>query len=113
MFNFSEIINRTKEIGVRSAIAQITADAEGRMLKLQVDSASKTIKLELGPKGEDAPIQVEIQSYRVDEQDGATSIFINQITSDRPLYNLALQTFVAGKSFVVPADAAAWLKLFL
>jgi hypothetical protein len=101
------------DFGKRAAFNQIISDMEGRMLNLQVDGHSKTIRLELGPKGEDQPILVEVENYQLEERDGATTITIHKIKSDRPLYNLALQTFVAGKRYDIPSDMAAWVKLFL
>lgn len=83
------------------------------MLKIQVDGCLKVINIELGPKGEDKSIMVEIENYSLEEINGVTSICINKIKSDRPMYNIALQSFVSGKSYEIPEDIALWLKLFL
>lgn len=113
MFGLSKLATMGKDFAARKALNYITTTAGGRMLDLHVDSESKKITLILGPKGEDKPVLIEIEHYEFTEQNGSTAIRIDRLKSDRPMYDLALSSFVAGKAFVIPKDFIEWIKLFL
>lgn len=90
----------------------ITDIARGRMINLSIDSTAKTISVELGPKGEDKPIKIEIERYELLEG-SPLQIRFGPVKSDRPMYDIALKSFVSGKAFDLPPVVSEWLKLFL
>lgn len=102
-----------KDWAVSQAIDHFKQQAGGRMLNLQIDSKARTLRLELGPKGEDRPIRIEAEGYEILDEPGATRIRLQGLSSDRDLYHLALRQFVEGKAFDVPESLAEWVKLML
>lgn len=106
-------IQAAQEWAARKAIGTFLKDLGGRMLTLNIDSQAKKIQVVLGPKGEDRPIRIEVEGYEILEEGGTTRIRVRGVRTDRPLYQVALGTFVEGKAFELPEPAAEWLKLFL
>jgi len=103
---------KLKIAAIDISIANAADIVRGRMINLLIDSKTKTICIELGPKEEDKPIKIEIASYELIEGD-PFQIKLGSIKSDRPMYDLALRSFVSGKSFELPSFTYEWLKIFI
>lgn len=55
----------------------------GCMTKLSIDSARKTVTVELDLKGEVAPITVTIENYRLIAEQGGTFLEVGTVTTSR------------------------------
>ena len=71
----------------------------GRVLKLNVDSDKKYIKLEIMLEGEIEPTSIKIGKYNVIEESGKKFIEIDNITTSRAWLNTISSKFLNGKRF--------------
>jgi hypothetical protein len=83
----------------------------GEMLRLNIDSSTKAIEMELLLKGEAHPIILFIEEYVIEEDASGLSILIKRISTSREWMTAAAQHFLQGKKFPIPAEYAGVLKL--
>jgi hypothetical protein len=83
----------------------------GEMTELSIDTKNKKVWVRLELAGEVEPIEIEITSYRLRSNDGGAQLTIEAATASRQWMDVALQQFVVGQTFPVPAKAEALLKL--
>lgn len=85
-----------------------------KMLNFSVEPSTRTISLELLPKGEASPIKVTLTGYEILQNGtGATSIRFAQTAASREWIDTLLAEYLRGKPIVLPAQAAPLLKLLL
>jgi hypothetical protein len=71
----------------------------GSMTKLSIDSARKTVTVELDLKGEATPIVVTIESYRLVVEQGATFLEIGSISTSREWLTSLCADYLKGRRF--------------
>jgi hypothetical protein len=81
------------------------------MTELSIDTKSKRVRVRLDLLGEKEPIDVEIVRYRLKTKGESTQIMIEEATSSRQWLTVALDEFIVGQDFALPAKAAALLQL--
>jgi hypothetical protein len=84
----------------------------GEMTELAIDTKNKRIRLRLELIGEHQPIEIDVTRYRLRSNDASGArLTIEAATASRPWLDAALQEFVVGETFPIPAKAEALLKL--
>ena len=84
----------------------------GEMTELAIDTKNKRIRLRLELIGEHHPIEIDVTKYRLRRNDDrGTRLTIEAVSASRPWLDAALQEFVVGETFAIPAKAEALLKL--
>ncbi len=83
----------------------------GKMLKLELDSKSKKVMMEVMLEGEKEPLRVEVERYELTESDGKHYLKIYGIHTSRAWINTVAATYLEGKAFEVPEQYVSVLKL--
>ena len=83
------------------------------MLNFSVQPETKTITLELLPKGEKEPIKVVLTGYDIGTKDGKTVLRVAKTSASREWIDTLLAEFLQGKAVELPPAAAPLLKLLL
>jgi hypothetical protein len=83
----------------------------GEMTELAIDTKNKRVRVRVELVGEDEPIEIDITKYHLRSTGRGAEVTIEGATASREWLNVALQQFVIGQSFPVPAKAEALLKL--
>lgn len=70
----------------------------GKMTKLEIDKANKTVCADLDLKGEKEGVQIKILNYRLLQEDGKNPVFeLGTIEVSREWINALLKTLVAAQ----------------
>jgi hypothetical protein len=83
----------------------------GEMTELSVDTKKRSIHLRLELRGENEPIEIDIDKYTLKRTGEDALLTIVEATASRKWIEEALQEFVVGRSFAIPPQAASVLKL--
>ena len=83
----------------------------GRMLKLDLDSKSKRLSVEVMLEGEKEPLYVEVARYELCEEDGKHMLKIYGVHTSRAWINTLAGNYLEGKAFEIPAEYAKMLKM--
>jgi hypothetical protein len=83
----------------------------GEMTELRIDTKTKRVRLRLELIGESSPIEIDVQRYTLRYTEQGAEIVIEQASASRTWLDVALQQFVIGQVFPVPAKAESLLKL--
>ena len=93
----------------------------GKMLDLIFDKENRSIKLVIDLKGEDKPLEVNIEKYeiisetkdKVDKEVSTSEIKILSANSDKEWINAVINNFIVGKSFPIPEKYLNLIEEFL
>lgn len=77
----------------------------GSMTQLQIDPATRTIRLQLELKGEASPIRIELREYSLSERDGKTWVRIGQLETSREWLTVLGREWLTGREIAVPDSA--------
>jgi len=80
------------------------------MITINLDSHKKAASITLNLKGEDKPIQLNIDNYSI-SQGSEPTLSITSASSDRLWVDALIKNFLKGKSFNLPKNSAQYLKL--
>ncbi len=83
----------------------------GKMLKLNLDSESKTIELELMLDGEKEPLHVKVNHYKLNEEQGRHYLVAEDIVTSRAWINTVASQYLHGQKFEIPEEYAKLLKV--
>jgi hypothetical protein len=83
----------------------------GEVTELSIDTKTKRVRLRVELAGETEPIEVEITRYHLRSSERGARLTVEAATASRAWLDTALQQFVVGQTFPVPAKAEALLKL--
>jgi hypothetical protein len=75
----------------------------GAVTKLEINTSTKTIQVELVLRGEPSPIVINAGSYELSQRDGDTCIALRAVTSSRDWVTGALNQYVVGRGFKIPS----------
>jgi hypothetical protein len=78
----------------------------GKVTQLSIDRDSKRIFVQAELNGEASPISVEVGRYDLVERDGASYVTVRQVSASREWIGSALQQYVVGREFKLPASTA-------
>jgi len=85
----------------------------GKMLKLNLDSKSKKIELEVLLEGEKEPLSVNVEHYELTEENGKHLLKVYGIQTSRAWINTIAGSYLEGKSFEIPEEYAKMLKVIV
>jgi len=85
----------------------------GEMLKLNLDSAQKSIEMEVMLEGEQEPLKVHVKKYEMREENGKHFLKVKGVTTSREWINTVASSYLEGKTFEVPAEYAKMLKVVI
>lgn len=83
------------------------------MLNLSIDSRSKSLRLEILPKGETEPITIVLEQYELLSGPDGTFLVVHRATASREWISLLLGDFLPGRRIRLPEKYAAALRLVL
>lgn len=83
----------------------------GKVLRLNLDSQTKSIELEVELKGENAPLKVEIDRYSIEEVGEEYFLTLNGVRTSREWINILASSYLEGKRFEIPAEYAKVIKV--
>jgi hypothetical protein len=104
LFSF---LNPAKDFALEAAVKlwfNQTQKRFGHMTNIQIDSTAKSIHVELGLKGESAPMIIDVKSYNLSTESGETFIEFGDIESSREWINQLISDYLPQekKRFKVP-----------
>ncbi len=82
------------------------------MLNLNIDPKSKSINIEVLLKGEDKPLEVSVNDYKLTSKD-KSFIKIGEVETSKPWLNIILDEFVVGGEVKLPPKVAKLLKIVM
>lgn len=85
----------------------------GKMLKLNLDSANKSIEMEVMLDGEHEPFSVHVRNYEMTEEKGKDFLKVHGVTTSRAWINTIASSYLEGKTFEVPVEYAEMLKVVI
>ena len=78
-------------------------DRYGKVTELQIRSREKTILIELLLEGEEIPIGVKVERYRITGKNGENALVVEQVSATRAWLQNLLQDLLVEKPLPVPA----------
>ncbi len=101
------IVSAVKEAAVQTgakAYINQKIQAFGSVTDLKIDPRLKTIFIEAALKGEVSPIAVTVSNYELSTAPGVAYIVPRRFEASREWLAAALNQYVAGKRFQIPAS---------
>ena len=83
----------------------------GEMLNLNLDSQNKTIKLELMLLGEKEPLNVQVETYEISEEDGKFYLIAKDVKTSREWINIIAKNHLENQKFEIPQNIAKTIKI--
>lgn len=80
-----------------------TLDRYGKITDLRIRSREKTIAIELVLEGDEIPVTIEIECYRITGKSPDYAIVVERIMASRPWIQNLLQDLLVEKPLPVPA----------
>lgn len=80
-------------------------DRYGRLIDLRINSREKSIMAELLLEGDDAPIGIVVEHYRITGKSSEYALVVDGVTATRPWLQNLLQDLLADKPLTIPAVA--------
>jgi hypothetical protein len=109
---FKSLKDKTVSFGLRQVI-NLKIKEYGEMLKLNLDSANKTIDLELMLLGEKEPLEVNVGNYEIIHKDGKEYLSAKNITTSREWINIVAKNFLENQEIEIPKNIADTLKIII
>ncbi len=85
----------------------------GKMLKLNLNSKSKSIELEVMLNGEKEPLSVKVERYEVIEESGNHFLKVYGVQTSRAWLNILATSFLEGKSFEILEEHVGKLEMIV
>ena len=85
----------------------------GTMLKLNLNSDTKSIEMEIMLDGEKEPLALKVKKYDMIEENGKHFLKVQGVSTSRAWINVVASTYLEGKRFEIPAEYAAMLKVIV
>jgi hypothetical protein len=80
-------------------------DRYGKITDLHIRSRDKSVSVELALEGEEVPVTILIERYRIDGTSGAHTLTVEKLTASRAWLQNLLEDLVVGKPLPVPSIA--------
>jgi hypothetical protein len=81
----------------------------GRATDLRIDSAAKSLAIEVELKGEATPVQIEITDYELVKEEGRYFVTIKGARTSREWLTALAEDHLLNRRFEVPAQAGSML----
>ena len=83
------------------------------MLNIKIDPDSKSIKLSILLLGEDKPLDIDIKSYELIEEDNKSFIKINEVETSKTWLNILIFEFVENNKIEISNKISKLLKIII
>lgn len=100
------MFNGIKDSLTSSAAKSLLAsrfDRYGKLTELRIRSREKTIALELELEGEEMPVVIQIERYRIIGKAGEHALVVEAISTSRPWLQNLLEDLLVDKPLPVPS----------
>ncbi len=74
----------------------------GTVTRLQIDSARKTVLLEVELKGEISPITIQVHEYELRQRNGESFVLLKRVDASREWMGIALNQYLVGQEIKIP-----------
>lgn len=101
---FSGIRDSLSSSALKSLLAS-RISRYGKLTDLRIRSKDRTIRLELQLEGEQTAITIEVESYRIFDDNGTLLLTVERARASRPWLERVIEDFVVGRPFPVPSMA--------
>jgi hypothetical protein len=85
----------------------------GQITSLEIDSADKTLHVEVLLRGEKDPLRVEILKYEIAQQDGRTCFIAREIRTSREWISTLAQRQLVGRPIPLPQQLSGLVSRLL
>ncbi len=110
------MIHRLKDTALSKSI-HLTANSKwkrfGKILDLRLDTRSRSIEMELLPKGEKEPILLKVFHYEITDENGKHWLRAERIQCSREWIDLLGNEYLSEHPIEIPAHLAQLLKKVL
>jgi hypothetical protein len=111
-----QVIRKLKDAalskGSRTAVNSLMKEY-GRMLKLDLDSATKRISMEVMLEGEKEVLHIDISRYELTEEAGRYFLKVYGVETSRAWINTFAAAYLEGRAVEIPAEYARLLKVIV
>jgi hypothetical protein len=101
---FTSLKDSLSSTAAKSLLAS-RLDRYGKLTDLRIHSREKSISAELTLEGEEIPVGVQIERYRVVRTDGGHAVVVESVTASRPWLQNLLEDLLLEKPLPVPSIA--------
>jgi hypothetical protein len=99
---FTSLKDSLSSTAAKSLLAS-RLDRYGKLTDLRIRSREKSISAELTLEGEEIPVGIEIERYRVTGTVGEYAVVVESVTASRPWLQNLLEDLLLGKPLPVPS----------
>ncbi|MEO5712423.1 MAG: hypothetical protein ABIT37_02965 [Luteolibacter sp.] len=99
---FGSIKDSLSSTAAKSLLAS-RIDRYGKLTDLRIRSRDKTIAAELVLEGEEIPVTILVEHYRIGGASGAHTLTVEKISASRPWLQNLLEDLVVGNPMPVPS----------
>ncbi|GEM_PF-693441 len=85
----------------------------GKIINLNIDHKNKNITASILLKGENKPVNIKINKYKIIKEGATAKIILENTKCDRAWINALLKNFVTGKPIEIPVDKIKSVDNFL
>lgn len=96
---------------IRRGVEKLLKEYVKRIVNLSIDPASKSIQFSVELNGEDAPIDIDVKRYELDDSSGKLFLVIHDISISKEWMNVLAGQVVKGRSFEIGAGSEKILKV--
>lgn len=100
------MFNGIKDTLTSSAAKSLLAsrfDRYGKLTELRIRSREKTISVELVLEGEEVPVAIQVERYRIIGTTGEHAVVVEKISASRPWLQNLLEDLLVDKPLPVPS----------
>ncbi len=98
---------------IKKWIVNKQIDGYGEMIEFRLDLKKRELYAKALLSGENEPIELHIQDYRLVENSLGTCIIVEQCVANRQWITALMGQFVSGKEFPIPRDKFNLIKELL
>jgi len=110
---FQKTKDRLIEKTAPSVLNETVMRDYGEITSLEIDSADKTLHVEVLLKGEKEPLRVEILQYEILEQDGRPSFIARKVSTSREWITTLAERQLIGRPIPLPQQLSGLLARLL
>jgi hypothetical protein len=99
----SDIKDTLASTAVKSLLAS-RMQRYGKLTDLRICSHEKTINSEFELLGEESPVSIKIERYRIIRKPGGYKLIVEQVSTPRPWLQNLMQDFLVDKPLSVPSS---------
>jgi hypothetical protein len=83
------------------------------MISFNLDSDTKSIAFSVHPKGEENPIDFNVNKYKLTNEGGKLFLEVSDIKTNREWMNIAIQNFMPKSKIPIPAEYEKLIRLVM